>query len=353
MRVLLIIVRSDFGGGPRHVHQLVEHLPAIVELYMAYPEVGDPYADLWKNKSNIKGTCFIPYRKFSIKTLFRLKKFIKQNKIDIVHSHGNGAGLYSRILKILGCKVKVVHTFHGITVNYSSFLKKIANQVSGFILRPFTNRFILVGKGELELGEKIGVLNDTRSSVIYNGIETPLEVIKKTNNAINIVTLSRFDYQKNMDLAYEIASKLKSHKEICFIWVGDGDDMERLKNQADKENLNIKFIGFSKEPMKYLAEADLYLSTSRFEGLPYALIEASSMSLPIIATNVIGNNECVDDGETGYLFDTCEEAVDKIEYLVSDKSKIDEMSHKSREFFCANFTIEKMLSDLLNVYNSI
>lgn len=61
----------------------------------------------------------------------------------------------------------------------------------------------------------------------------------------------------------------------------------------------IDFVGFTKEPMKYLQSSDLYLSTSRFEGLPYGLIEAASVGLPIVASNVKGNNEVVNNGYNG------------------------------------------------------
>lgn len=353
MKVLLITVRSDFGGGPRHVHQLVENLPDDVELYMAYPEQGDPYADMWKENPRIKGTWFIPYRSFSLDALFQLKSFVEKNRIDVIHSHGNGAGLYSRLLKLLGCKAKIVHTFHGITNNYSSVLKKISNQIVGFLLRPLTDRFILVGKGELELGVGMHVLNRKRSVVIYNGIETPEERTIRDDKIINIITLSRFDYQKNMDMAYEIAYRLKDNKNIRFTWVGDGDDMARLKSKAEAECVNITFTGFSKEPMKHLADADIYLSTSRFEGLPYALVEAASMSLPIVATNVVGNNECVKDGVSGFLFKTVDEAVVKINAMAQDHDMLVSMSRNSRDLFLEQFTITSMLEKICGLYEYV
>ena len=353
MKVLLIIVRSDFGGGPRHVHQLVENLPEEINLFMAYPEDGDPYADWWKNNPRIKGYCSIPYRKFTISTLWKLKSFVKINNIDIVHSHGNGAGLYSRLLKILCPSLKVVHTFHGITDNYASLLKAFANKLSGVILSKFTDSFILVGKGELELGAKLHILNRTKSHIIYNGIDTPPAHQVSLGGVLNIATLSRFDYQKNMDMAYEIASHFKKNRDVRFTWIGNGEEFARLKVKAEKENLNITFTGFSTEPMKYLSEANLYLSTSRFEGLPYALVEAASMSIPVIATNVIGNNECVENGKTGYLFENVDEAVNIINGFLQNPSKIVEFSKNSRMFFLSNFTIDKMINELLNVYKLV
>ena len=91
MKILLITVRSDFGGGPRHVDQLINNLPQNIEIYVAYPQDGTPYGQEWNSNSRIKSRINIPFRKFSTKTLFEIAKFIKENSINIVHSHGNGS----------------------------------------------------------------------------------------------------------------------------------------------------------------------------------------------------------------------------------------------------------------------
>lgn len=350
MRLLLIIARSDFGGGPRHVDQLIDQLPSDVEIYAAYPPNGEPYGQKWDRCSRIKSRYPLPYRKFSVGTLLKLKKFVIENDIDIIHSHGNGAGVYSRLLKLMGIKSRIVHTFHGVTNNYTSYVKKIANSISGKILRLFTDEFICVSKGEYALALQSKFIVPNRSKVVYNGIENNQTFVQKSKQ-FNVVTLSRFDYQKNMDMALAIARKLKD-ENIRFVWVGDGTDFERLKNVAEQERLNIDFVGFSKEPFKYLQAAYIYLSTSRFEGLPYALIEAAQAALPIVATNVVGNNECLDDGKTGYLFDTVEMAAKYILQLKEDPMLYKEMSKQSLTFYENNFTLNKMICELVHVYRS-
>lgn len=179
MKVLLITVRSDFGGGPRHVDQLIQYLPTEVELYMAYPIDGEPYAKKWSQDKRIKDTIHIPYRKFSLTVLLRLGNFVRRNHIDIVHSHGNGAGIYSRILKILYPKIKVIHTFHGITDNYNNKIKKVVNVTVGRLLKPLTDQFILVSKGEFRLCQSLRALRADCSHIIYNGITPPSKMFNK------------------------------------------------------------------------------------------------------------------------------------------------------------------------------
>ena len=201
---------------------------------------------------------------------------------------------------MLGVDSKIVHTFHGISEFYSCKAKKIIDKLSGVVLKYFTDAFVLVSYGEL-----------------YNGIEDPHRLAERKED--KVVTISRFNYQKNMDSSFAIASAFKQDNSIRFVWVGDGDDYSRLKQQAEKECINIEFVGFSINPMEHLCNSSIYLSTSRFAGLPYALIEAAAIGLPIIASDVKGNNEVVMHGFNGYLFHTIEEGIGYIEKLHKDR----------------------------------
>lgn len=353
MKVLLITVRSDFGGGPKHVNQLISGLPSDVELYMAYPADGDPYSDMWQHNERIKETVNIPFRNFSFPKLFELKRFVELHEIDIVHSHGNGAGVYSRLLKLIGCKAKIIHTFHGITESYDSFGKSIANRIMGRYLRHFTDKFILVSKSEYAIAQRHHFINRCGGLIVYNGIEEPCHNEYRTGTVLNIITLSRFDYQKNMDFAYEIARYYKHDSRLRFIWLGDGEDKSRLEAKSKAEGCNIDFLGFVREPMMYIANASIYLSTSRFEGLPYGIIEASSMGIPTIATDVRGNNEVVQDSVTGYLFKTKEEAISIINKFLEHPDILPVLSKNSRDYFLNTFTIDRMISVIYIIYKSV
>ena len=350
MKILLVTSRSDFGGGPRHVDQLIDKLSQKFDVYVAYPKGGEPYGKKWDDDARIKGRFYLPYRRFSIKSLLLLKTFVNKNHVDIIHSHGNGAGVYSRLLKIVGVKVRVVHTFHGVTNNYLNVVKKWANLVSGRFLSFFTDYFICVSKGEFKLAQKNKFLDPSCSSVVYNGIENFPKVNEK-NDQFVVVTLSRFDYQKNMDLALLIARSLKT-QDIVFCWVGDGPDFCRLKKQAQEEKLNIQFVGFSDQAFAYLQSASIYLSTSRFEGLPYALIEAASSCLPIVATDVVGNDEVVGNGYNGFLFNDLDGACKAIMQLKENNALCAKMSMNSKILFEQKFTIEKMVAKIVDIYEN-
>ena len=154
-------------------------------------------------------------------------------------------------------------------------------------------------------------------------------------------------------MAFDIAVRLKEYKDVVFYWVGDGEDYCRLKNKAETLGINIVFTGFSKEPQRYLEISDIYLSTSRFEGLPYALIEAQSYGIPVVATNVVGNNDVVEDGDNGFLFDSVKDAVEKIMLLKNEITIRQKMSEAAKKSYLQNFTIEKMVNKIESIYDAL
>lgn len=355
--ILLVTVRADWGGGPKHVDILINNLSEDFNIYIACPE-DKPYYEKWKQNSKVKDIFILPHRQFSFKKLIELYSFVKKHNIKIVHSHGKGAGVYSRLLKLLNPKIKIIYTFHGIHIQeYGNIKKKIYILIER-IFALFTDKFINVSNGEKEICLNLKIFKPEQSKIIYNGIKA-IEKIEDAKQKLNlhdkivITTISRFDYPKNMSLAYEIAKKFKNNKDIIFLWIGDGDDKGFLEKKAKDENVNILFTGFTKEIPLYLSATDIYLSTSRWEGLPYALIEAQSLGIPIIATNVIGNNEVVVNNQNGFLFENENEAVKCINRLIEDKQLYKNFSNRAKSNFKDKFDIQIMIEKIEKIYKEL
>lgn len=122
-----------------------------------------------------------------------------------------------------------------------------------------------------------------------------------------ILWVGRLGPQKRPDLALECLARLRQLSTGCDVrlWMcGDGPWRERLERQAAALGLGgaVRFLGFSDNPFPLMRAADLFLSTSDYEGLPNALIEAQGLGLPAVATRCpYGPDEVVADGETGLL----------------------------------------------------
>ena len=357
MKILFITLRADHGGGPKHIDLLINNLSSEIEIYLACPQ-DKPYYDLWSKSKKIKDIFALPHRKFSVKKLLGLNKFIKDNDIKIIHSHGKGAGIYSRILKILNPGLKIVHTLHGVHIGEYGFLKRNVYIFLERFLTLFTDKFINVSNSENNLCLKLGLFKKSKSKVVYNGIKA---LLKDDNAKIKfdlsgkkvVTTISRFDYAKNMSLAYEIAKNFKDNPSIVFLWLGDGDDRAKFESMAQKDGANIIFTGFTDEVPAYLSATDIYLSTSRWEGLPYALIEAQSLGIPIVATNVVGNNEVVENGKSGFLFEDARQACRDIEILLNDDKIYGKMQAEALLNFKDKFDIGVMIRKVEKIYEQI
>jgi glycosyltransferase involved in cell wall biosynthesis len=353
INILFITVRSDIGGGPIHVSDLIDNLDQDkYNIFLSCPRSGSIYLDKWKDNSNIDDFIEIPHRKFTVKTLKKLKQFILKNRIDILHSHGKGAGIYSRLLKFK--TIKVVHTFHGLgDIENNKMYKRIKNVYLEKFLKKYTDIFISVSFGEREIAKSYLNLCDHKLHVIYNGVKDSFYK-KKIDAPKSVISFSRFSHQKNMILSYEVVKKVK--KNILFSWIGNGEDFSLLNKKKENENMsNLTLHGFQNNPYKYLTKGSIYLSTSRHEGLPLALLEAEANGIPIIATDVVGNNEIVKNGYNGFLFKENEinKAAEKIKLLYKDKRLYNEISNNARKDYLERFTLEIMVKKTEKIYDEV
>ncbi|MGL5822530.1 MAG: glycosyltransferase [Sarcina sp.] len=180
-------------------------------------------------------------------------------------------------------------------------------------------------------------------SVIYNPIITE-EIIKKSNEeTINfekftIISAGRMDKQKGFDRLIKAHAQLVGKKDHDLVLLGQGPELEELKQLAISLNVSnsVKFLGFQKNPYKYIKAADFFVCSSRSEG--YSLVVAESLVLekPIITTNITGPTEVVNHGEYGMICESSEEGIrDAIEKFLFDKELLQEYREKSKLGKCA------------------
>ena len=106
------------------------------------------------------------------------------------------------------------------------------------------------------------------------------------------------------------------------------------------------------ETMRYVKGALFYLTTSRYEGLPLAVIEAMSLQKCIVASDVLGNKDCVKDGYNGYLIPLQEKLfVERITELLENPKQIEIFGQNSRSLFEKEFLIQNRIQYLESIYN--
>jgi len=362
-KILYVSLRSGYGGATMQIDQLVQSFNKSYEIYCAAP-VEKPFGVKWLEKLGNEKLLELPYRSFSVKHLIRLIYFIKRNKIDIIHAHGKGAGIYARLAKIFTPKTYLVFTLHGLHIaDYSKSMKYIYIFLER-VLGKLTNIFINVSNGEKQVCLDNKLFNVSKSTVIYNAIENDEniyppkdELRRKLNLPIDrflILSVIRFDPAKNIPALLDIAQKLSDDKNFIFILIGDGKEKSTIeKNISENKMDNVKLLGYQKNVDEYLHASDLFLSTSLWEGLPYSLIEATRAGIPIVASDVTGNNEVVFDRHNGYLFqvDDIDSAAHLIKELRDSDKTLETFGQNSIRIFKEYFVLQRMINKLKEVYS--
>ncbi len=346
-KILFLTVRADFGGGPEHLWQLLRHLSPRVEAFVACPQ-DYPYYERYCGLLGADRVFILPHRKFRLGSLLKLAAFCRKRGVEVLHSHGKGAGLYSRPLGIL-LRLPCAHTFHGVHVGQYGRLKKFLYVKLERLLACFTQAGIAVSQGEREQVSRLGLFPASRLHLIENGVELPAvapaaqpEPARAGEPAcagehVILLHTSRFDYAKNSEFLLPLLRELRQRGllgAVKFTALGDGEGRAALQAACAAEGLDghIEFTGAVSNPADYMARSFAYVSTSRWEGLPLGVLEAMAHGLPVLASDVVGNRDAVRHEHSGFLYAEGQsgEFCDYLQKLLEDRELYAQLRRNAR-----------------------
>lgn len=316
IKILFISSRADTGGGPLQMFDIISS----INRNKFIPWAALPCEEPFYRKIATAGVEILPIKKraISLIDIFKLLKFIYLNDIQIIHSHGKGAGIYSRLLKLLCFRVKVIHTFHGLHYGRELSIKESILMFVEKHLARLTDKFINVSSGEQIQNAIIGILDFKKTVIINNYL--PFEKIKqieaacgnakyrdeKHNRRLYFCAVARFDPIKQMPFLIEsfIKSTLKLKLDARLILIGDGEEFEKCKKISASFNASefVEFLGSIENAVEIMAKCDFYLISSLREAFSFSTAEAIAFGIPILASNVAGIAELVRPYEKGFLF---------------------------------------------------
>ena len=353
----MISSSSSLGGGTKNMFELGEDLNNKFCVYYAIPK-NDNFLNFLNEHNHLE----ISERELNIQDILNLKKFINVNSIDIIHAHGKGAGSIARIIKLF-TKKPLIYTFHGIHLKCHKRYKRYVYIFYEYLFGWLDSAKVLVSKSEKKYAKESNIFLGNQSKIINNGVTNkPIKQCNKDyrfenlnfdSNKIIVTSICRFVEQKNIKDILKIAENLPY---IDFSIIGDGQLMDEIKELILKKKLkNICLHGEKKNIFKYLYSSDIYLSTSLYEGLPISVLEAMSIGLPIIASNVIGNCDTVENGKSGYLYEisNIEEGAFYVDKLAKDISLRKKIGYAAWQRQRALFSKEKMISNYLSLYKCV
>ena len=371
IKVLELIDGGFIGGGQVHVLSLSKGLDksefnSVIaamgggEFEKAVLKEGILFKDIYQPKILRK------------KYLNPVIDYCKEEKFDILHSHGGVSGFYGRLVKKHYPGIKVIHSIHGLHyINAKNPLKKIVSQTIEQSLVKYTDYTICETNQDFGNAKKIKVLNPEKATIIPNGINLKKfanlkrknpEFIKSLNlkeDDFIVGNISRFDIQKNQNLIIKTAPDLISiYPDMKFILVGNGKKFDESKKLAKSLNLSdsLIFTGEQHNLLDYYSIFDVFVFPTFWEGMPYVLLEAMACKLPIICSDIPSLNEIIENEKSALTINPKSESelFSKLEKLYLDRNLMNEISSGANEAvkkyseYLTIKKIEEVYSEVMN-----
>ena len=351
MKIIQVIPLLDLAGAETMCENLTNgllklgHEVTVVSLYNYQSPItermqGNGINIVYLNKRN----------GIDVSTIFKLIKVFKEYEPDVVHSHLY-AGKYAHIAASL-CRIPgKVYTIHNIATKEAGRLNRLFNR----FLFKHCNVIPVALSGEIQKSVMIEYgMGSVFTPVVFNGV--PMEKChKKKDYAGNkkLLHVGRFATAKNHEvLVKSIANLVESGHEVQLDLYGQGELEESTKDLVKKLHMenNIKFCGLTDDVYSIMEQCDIFVLPSIYEGMPMTLIEAMGTGMPILASNVGGIPDMIENEKSGLL---CEPTVDGVvrglERLIEseeDRKRYGENAIINSEKFSA----DKMAKDYYKIY---
>jgi glycosyltransferase involved in cell wall biosynthesis len=301
----------------------------------------------------------------NIKILLQAKtvaRYVKENKIDLIHCHLPWAGFLGRIVHRL-TGVPVIYTEHNKQERYH----KLTKWINRFTFN-WQSAAIAVS-GEVAESIQKNIEPNILVHTILNGVNT--DKFKRSEegrqklrlqygwdeDTIVIGTLAVFRFQKRLDLWLELFKKISEQnpdKKIKGVIVGAGPLKDQIEQKQKELNLeqDVLMPGLQTNTIDWFSSMDIYMMCSVFEGLPIALLEAMSCGLPVVTTNAGGIGEVIRHEVDGLLVPVDEpyKVVEEVGKMILNKSVRDQYAKAARERVVDAFGMERMVKELEGRY---
>lgn len=361
MRILLLTDDMMIGGVPRHVVDLANGIakkggmvsvaasdgPSRKRLMTDVPFVPIPIIRSSNGRKNWLSAGSV------IRSLIR---FVKINRINVVHSHKRYSDLIGRLVA-RATRAHHLSTCHNVFHNYYR-ISVFGDQTIAccdYVRDVLINKFALSEESVRRVYYGIAPMeahgNEKRSQLFQGMKLLPTDRV--------ILSIGHLSPAKDRTTLIHglagIRATLEQENARCII-VGDGPESGSIRNLIAKLNLNhrVHICSPDSDIAGLISISEFLVLTSIQEGLPYVLLEAASLGKPHVATNVGGIPEFIDDGKTGLLVQPLDaEAVGKaIERMLRSKRLVQDLGEKAREKFFAQHTLERFLDDMMSIYES-
>lgn len=286
--------------------------------------------------------------------VWKLRRLLIKLEPDILHLHSSFAGFLGRLSALAALrKTKIFYSPHCI-----SFMRKDIGGAKRYAF-VFLERLAALRACKYlacSESEKVSIANHLgiEAIVVENAVPPVARPGRRNGGSqrrlpLEVITVGGIRPQKGPKLFADIA---RSCHDAClplaFTWVGDGD--EALKHHLEAAGVKVTGWLSRESVIRQVSEADCFLSTAAWEGMPVAVLEAMAVGTTVLATGCAGNLDVIEDGHTGLLFDTVEEAIAGLRGLADGSVEAFALSHHAIDEVARRFNSERFGRDLAHAY---
>ena len=367
MKVVHLISGGDSGGAKTHIHSLLSNISSRAEITMVCFMEG-PFAQ----EARALGIPTVVFEgRNLLRTLSRLKKFIREGGYQIVHCHGARGNLMGALLK-RALKLPVITTVHSdYRLDYLGrpLGRLVYGTLNTLALRRLDYR-IGVSDAMVDLLIDRGFDADTLFS-IYNGVDfTPRPVALERpaflervgarwpEDSLIVGIAARLNPVKDIPtLIKAFAQAHRTYPRLRLLIAGDGEDMDDLKALARELGVEgeVCFAGWVSDVDSFYHAIDINTLTSLSETFPYSVTEGARAALPTVSSRVGGVPYLIDHGVNGFLFESGDVAAlaGYLEALAADQGLRGRMGRRLYNKAKSQYSIETTLDRQMEIYETV
>jgi glycosyltransferase involved in cell wall biosynthesis len=352
---LLEVLEATTGGTRKHLYYLLKHLDRKrFDITFLYSNQRDPHfsEDLSFYSSHEIRLIEVPMqREISFWhdgiAFLRILRVLWEGHYDVVHAHSSKAGFLTRIAAWLLRVKHILYSPHAFAFQFTP------NTAGGMLYRClerfaglFHHHLVCVSEGERSVAlqyrisplEKIVVIPNAISVDEISALQNPESISQLLGIADDVPVVgmvAHFRPQKGYSHFINAIPKIvMQHPATRFLIVGDGPLLGEVREQIRSQGLekNVILAGYQSHPPDFYQIMDIFVLSSLWEGMPYVLLEALAMGLPVVATNTVGNNEIVEHGRNGFLVPpgSSDEIATSVLHLLENPTLRKQMGNYSR-----------------------
>lgn len=364
-------ILHSVGGVDVSLRLIVEHIDTekFESIVIQGTKDNDtPFQD--RNKVPVKSYRIPIFREISplkdFKAIRTAYKIVKKEKPHVIHAHSAKGGVVGRIIGMI-TKTPSLYTPQAFSYLSTDNPKKrsIYLTIERFFKKG-NSRILASSESEKQRALKeVGfpeskVLLYNNSIVPINDI-MPLSILKTWPDEY-ICTVGRPSYQKNTELLVRAVYEIKKHRNIHLVLMGVGyhyselDNIVKLIDELDlKDTITLLAWTSREDVFNIVKNSQVYVSTSRYEGLPYSVIEAIALAKACVVSDCDGNRDLIKDGYNGFVIKDENPKLysDKIIELLDQDTLREKFSLNAKDFFIENFNVYTNIKKIEQIYTKV